>query len=480
MRRAEFFRTTGFRLGLAMAAVLVVGILALSGFVFWYIAADLRERMEMGIRTELRTIVDASPGEAQAEIERHLHFDQRHQKIVGLFSPNQKIILGNLAEWPGPVDENQEFNFLKVVRVDEHGREDHHAMVATHKYADGRVLIVGRAVDDFLELRAKIARALLIGFSPAVALCILGGVILGLRTQKRLTELRRAAHRIIAGHLVERLPTRNRRDDLDQLAVIVNSMLDEIAKLMGDIKGIGEDIAHDLRTPLTRVRARLERGRDHAETREELAETVDKAIAGIDQTLAIVTALLRLAEIEHDRKWAGFAPVDLGEIILAVAELYEPFADDKGLRLHTKIDFCATVRGDKDLLMDAVANLVDNAVKFTKAPGKVLVELRNGAEGPTIRVADSGPGITDSEKENVLRRFYRSDKSRHSPGTGLGLNLVAAIAKQHGFKLSIGDDRPGCIIDLICCGGDAGTQQEASRPRPAAAGGVEASLTEKA
>jgi signal transduction histidine kinase len=463
-----------------MAAVLVVGILALSGFVFWYVAADLRAPIDISIRNELHSIVGASPEDVRPEIERHLRFDPRHIKVIGLFSAEQQPILGNIVEWPGSASKGEEFTVLQVIRADERGPEPHWALVATYQYVDGRILIVGRSVDEFLELRAKAARALLIGLSPAVALSILGGVILGLRTQKRLTELRRAAHRIIAGHLVERLPTRTRSDDLDQLAVIVNSMLDEIAKLVGDIKGIGEDIAHDLRTPLTRVRTRLERGREHAKTREELAETVDKAIAGIDQTLAIVTALLRIAEIEHDRKSAGFAAVDLSEIVLAVAELYEPIADDKGLQLATNIESVAFVRGDKDLLMDAVANLVDNAIKFTPAPGKVLVELRKGAEGPVIRVADNGPGIADNEKENVLRRFYRSDKSRHSPGIGLGLNLVAAIAKQHGFKLTLGNGHPGCIIDLVCRGGHVGSPTEAGQSRSSEAGGPSPRHVEKA
>jgi signal transduction histidine kinase len=454
VRRTEFFRTTWFRLGLAMAAVLVVGILALGGFVFWYISADLRAPLEIAIRTELKAVADPAHTDLQKEIERHLHFDPRHIKLIGLFSPSRQVLAGNLAEWPEPVQVEHEFNLVSAVRVDERGRETHHALVAYYDFPDGRRLVVGRSIEEFLELRAKTGWALLIGMSPAVALCILGGVFLGLRTQRRLTELRRAARRIIAGHLVERLPTRSRGDDLDQLAEIVNSMLDEIAKLMGDIRGIGEDIAHDLRTPLTRVRTRLERARDQAKTRDELAETVDKAIAGIDQTLAIVTALLRIAEIEHDRRRAGFAPVDLAEIVHEVAELYEPIADDKGLVLESRVDSHAVVHGDKDLLMDAVANLVDNAVKFTSPPGKVQLELAVTARGPTIRVSDSGPGIAVADRENVLRRFYRSDKSRHSPGIGLGLNLVAAIAEQHGFTLSIGEGQPGCVIELVCRSSD--------------------------
>jgi signal transduction histidine kinase len=455
VRRTEFFRTTGFRLGLAMAAVLVVGILTLSGFVFWYVSADLRAPIDSAIRAELRSIVDVPADTVEPEIERHLAHDPRHVKIIGLFSSSRQLLAGNLVEWPERTAPDEEFNFVQVTRTDAHGGEIQNALVAIYEYADGRSLIVGRSVDSFLELRAKAARGLLIGLTPAVVLSILGGVVLGRRTQKRLTELRRAARRIIAGRLIERLPIRSRGDDLDQLAEIVNSMLDEIGNLMNEIRGIGEDIAHDMRTPLTRVRARLERARDQAESREELGEAVDKAISGIDQTLAIVTALLRIAEIEHDRRSAGFAPVDLAEIVQAVVELYEPIADDKGLHLSANVEAHAIVHGDRDLLMDAIANLVDNAVKFTPAPGKIIVDLQTGTGGPTIRVRDNGPGIAESERENVLRRFYRSDKSRHSPGIGLGLNLVAAIARQHGFTLSIGDAYPGCIISLVCFSSEA-------------------------
>jgi signal transduction histidine kinase len=464
---AEFFRTTGFRLGVAMAAVLVVVILTLSGLVFWLVAADLRAPVEFAVRNELKTISGAPSDLLQSEIERHLRFDARHVKFIGLFSAARRPQLGNMPEWPASVQEEKEFSFITAVRNEDRGPEAHNVLLALHEYPDGRALIVGRSVDELMELEARAARGLLIGIIPAVALCICGGIVLGLRTQKRLTEVKRAARRIVAGHLGERLPTRSRGDDLDQLAEIVNSMLDEIAKLMGDIKGIGEDIAHDLRTPLTRVRARLERGRENAETREELADTVDKAIAGIDQTLGIVTALLRIAEIEHDRRSAGFGSVDLGDIVQAVAELYEPIADDKGLTLETRIETQATVQGDKDLLMDAIANLVDNAVKFTSAPGTIRIELRDGANGPLIRVCDTGPGIAESERDTVLRRFYRSDKSRGSPGIGLGLNLVAAIVKQHGFKLSIGDANPGCIMEVTCCGAVVTPPAAALTPVPA-------------
>jgi signal transduction histidine kinase len=218
---------------------------------------------------------------------------------------------------------------------------------------------------------------------------------------------------------------------------------------MHEIRDVGDEIAHDLRTPLTRVRARLERARDGAATREELVEAADRAIAGIDQTLAIITALLRIAEIEHRERRVSFREIDLAEVVREAAELYEPIAEEKGLTLATEAG-SVPVYGDRDLLLEATVNLVDNAVKFTPAGGKVWLSALKTPGGPVLRVADTGPGIEESEREAVLRRFYRTDKSRHTDGTGLGLSLVAAIARMHGFSLNIRGGDPGCVVELGC------------------------------
>ena len=218
---------------------------------------------------------------------------------------------------------------------------------------------------------------------------------------------------------------------------------------MRALAGVGEDIAHDIRTPLTRVRATLERGRDQARTLAELQALNDRAIAGLDQSLAIVTALLRIAELDHEQYLAAQDVVPLVEIVRGVGELYDPIAEDKGVALRVEAGDAMAVIGDRDLLFEAVANLVDNAVKFTPAGGAVCIGLRGGADGPVIRVADTGPGIDPAEHDAVTRRFHRADKSRGTPGVGLGLSLVAAIVKRHGFTLVISDG-PGCVVDIIC------------------------------
>jgi signal transduction histidine kinase len=249
--------------------------------------------------------------------------------------------------------------------------------------------------------------------------------------------------------LRERLPTRGGDDPFDQFAVSVNRMLGEIETLIQEIAGIGDNIAHDLRTPLTRVRVRLERGRERAATLDELRAVADQAIAGLDQSLTIITALLRIAEIEHSRRLEGFSQVRLAPLVSEVGDLYEPIAEDKGVTLRVDAADEATVHGDRDLLFEAVANLVDNAVKFTPEGGRVELALLSRDNESVIRVSDTGPGIPESEREAVTKRFYRSDKSRGTEGLGLGLSLVAAIVKLHGFRFTLADG-PGCTVEIAC------------------------------
>jgi signal transduction histidine kinase len=253
----------------------------------------------------------------------------------------------------------------------------------------------------------------------------------------------------VTSDLRERLPTSGRGDTFDQIAVSVNQMLGDIESLVREIAAVGDNIAHDLRTPLTRVRVRLERGRARAASLDELRTVVDQAIGGLDQSLAIVTALLRIAEIEHSRRLEGFSQVPLGPLVREIWDLYEPIAEDKGVALRVNSADETTVHGDRDLLFEAVANLVDNAIKFTPEGGNVDLTLLSREIGTVVQVRDTGPGITEIERESVTKRFYRSDKSRRTEGLGLGLSLVAAIVKLHGFQFVI-TAGPGCTVEIIC------------------------------
>jgi PAS domain S-box-containing protein len=222
-----------------------------------------------------------------------------------------------------------------------------------------------------------------------------------------------------------------------------------LEEALQEAKVVGDNIAHDLRTPLTRVRIRLERGREHAATLEELRAVADKAIAGLDQSLTTITALLRITEIEHTRRREGFSEVQLAPLIREAGDLYDPIAENKGITLRLEASDGAAVRGDRDLLFEAVANLVDNAVKFTPESGRVELILLHQKGETVIRVSDTGPGISEAERDAVTQRFYRSDKSRNTKGLGLGLSMVAAIIKLHGFRFSISAG-PGCTAEIAC------------------------------
>jgi signal transduction histidine kinase len=231
--------------------------------------------------------------------------------------------------------------------------------------------------------------------------------------------------------------------------MIVNGMLDEMETLIESLAGVGRDIAHDLRTPLTRARLMLERGRRNAATLEQLQAVADKTTEALDHSLSIITGILRLAEIEIHQRSAGFGHVPLADIIREVGDMYEPIAEDKGISLVIQSPDELNVHGDRDLLIEAVANLVDNAVKFTPAGGRVEIGLVRRHDETIVRVKDTGAGISEHERDAVLRRFYRSDGIRHTPGLGLGLNLVAAIVKLHGFRFTI-HPGSGCIVEIAC------------------------------
>jgi PAS domain S-box-containing protein len=222
-----------------------------------------------------------------------------------------------------------------------------------------------------------------------------------------------------------------------------------LEEALQEAKVVGDNIAHDLRTPLTRVRIRLERGREHAATLEELRAVADQAIAGLDQSLTTITALLRITEIEHSRRREGFGEVQLAPLIREAGDLYDPIAENKGVILRVEAPDGPTVRGDRDLLFEAVANLVDNAVKFTPEGGRVELVLLHQQSETVIRVSDTGPGISESDREAVTQRFYRSDKSRNIKGLGLGLSMVAAIIKLHSFGLRLSAG-PGCTAEIAC------------------------------
>jgi signal transduction histidine kinase len=441
VRLPDFARTTTFRWTLTIAGAFVLCILVLFGFVYWQTAAYMTARVDGLITEELNVVTASTP-------DWWLRQDPRRIRVAGLFDADGRYIEGNIESLPPGLTREVPTN-AAVVRFDSHGRELQQVRVIAHLLPNGHVFVIGRNIDEIVEIADIVRQTLLLGLLPAFALALIIGIVLSQRAHDRVSEVNRRIQRVVAGDLRERLPTSGRGDPFDQLALSVNGMLGNIESLIREIAGVGDNIAHDLRTPLTRVRVRLERGRAHASTLNEFHTTVDQAISGLDQSLAIITALLRIAEIEHSRRLEGFSQVPLGPLVHEIGDLYEPIAEDKGVALRVESTDEATVHGDRDLLFEAVANLVDNAVKFTPEGGRVELALLRRQGETVIRVSDTGPGIPEMERGAVTKRFYRSDKSRRTEGLGLGLSLVAAIVNLHGFRFTIGGN-PGCTAEIVC------------------------------
>jgi signal transduction histidine kinase len=444
----DFTRTTTFRWTLVVAGAFGLCTLLLFGFVYWQTAAYMMSESDILLSEELQVFAANTPEQRLAEIDDRLRKDPRRVKIAALFGADGHRLAGNVESLPSGLAPDLPIN-AAVVRIGDGGREIQQVRLAAHPLPNGEVLVIGRNIDEITELAEIVRRALVLSLLPAFGLAVAIGTVLSLRAHNRLLEVNRRIQRIVAGDLRERLPTRGGDDPFDQLAVSVNRMLAEIEILIHEIAGVGDDIAHDLRTPLTRVRVRLERGRQHAATLDELRAVADKAITGLDQSLAIITALLRIAEIEHNRRLEGFSQVQLAPLVREVGDLYDPIAEDKRVTLRVDVGDEAIARGDRDLLFEAVANLVDNAVKFTPEGGRVDLGLVLRDGETVIRVRDTGPGISEIEREAVTKRFYRSDKSRRTEGLGLGLSLVAAIVKLHGFRFTI-TAGPGCTVEIAC------------------------------
>ena len=442
----DFVRTTTFRW---TSIAFAVCILLFSAFVYWEAAAYILARVDAAI-TEESLVLAADPTERQLNaIDDRLREDPRRTKVAGLFGADGHRIAGNLKNLPPGLTLNAAVQTAQAIRVDQRGHESMTVRAIARGLPNGNVLVIGRHNGELKDLAEVVARALLLALPFAIGLSLAIGAILSLRVQRRVTGLQALVKRIMSGNLSERIPASGLDHPFDKLAAIANGMLDEIQVLVTDMAGVGNEIAHDLRTPLTRVRVALERGRANATTLAELQSVTDRAIGALDQSLAIMTALLRITEIENSRGKANFNEIALAGLVREVADLYDPIAEDKQVMLRVAPEGGATAYCDRDLLFEAVTNLVDNAVKFTPAGGCIDISLVHGEHENIIRISDTGQGIGEDERDAVMRRFYRSDKSRNTQGVGLGLSLVSAILKLHGFRLTL-NTGPGCVAEIVC------------------------------
>jgi signal transduction histidine kinase len=444
----ELYRTTSFRLAVVFLLLFGAAATLLGNFVYWQTKGYLIERVEQQLALELATYEDVDGSQLQDLLGAHRTMDPRLERPAVLFAPGGQRIAGTALDPPAfrmqakPLDRIFEFIFPA------NGRPSRYRALI-HRLPSGQYLLVAQDMAAAYAFDRLLLRSCIIGGVVTVLLGLIGAAVAGADAVRRIDGVTAAIQRIVRGKLSERLPTRGDFHDLDRLAQEINFMLGEIEHLMHEMKGVCDNIAHDLRTPLTRLLAGLQRARRRSEGMDDYAAAVDEAIAEIHGLLKTFAAMLRIAEVESGARRAGFVELDLSQIATDVFDYYEPMAEEKGVTLQRSCDAAVTMQGDPSLLFEAVSNLVDNALKFTPPGGRVGVSSFADGERQGIVVTDTGPGIPTHQSNAVLKRFYRAEDSRHTPGSGLGLALVAGVAGLHEMAVDIADAGPGCRIALV-------------------------------
>ncbi|MHA6194071.1 sensor histidine kinase [Pseudomonas wadenswilerensis] len=382
-------------------------------------------------------------------------FEERSFDAYGLFDAQFNALGGQIRQMPPGLGLDGRIHELKrCLDADDPRMPADSCDGVALKVPDGRWLVLVRDNGSLFVVTRIILHALLWGLSLTIIPGIAGWYWLRRRPLKRIRAIQATAEQIVAGDLTRRLPLSQRRDELDMLAAIVNAMLDRIERLMHEVKGVCDNIAHDLRTPLTRLRAQLYRIRQQAGDDAPQAEAMEQAIAETDTLMARFRGLLRISELEDRQRRAGFVELQPQEILVELHDFYLPLAEDGEIALSLEVDGpLPQVFGDHELLFEALANLVGNAIKFTPAGGRVRIAAVPDADGLQIAVEDSGPGIPAEERETVLKRFYRSEEGHKHAGFGLGLSIVAAIVDLHGFGLEVGESELGGARLVVHCRG---------------------------
>ena len=444
----RLLRSTGVRFGVFYAGLFSISAAALAGFLWWSTAGLLQRQTDDTLEQDSDSLVETYfqaglPGVLRAVKDR-IAGDIDDDSLYIVADPNLVMLAGNVNAWPASWPMDKEWGRLQVQR----GGLAAEIEVRSFELPGGYHAMVGRDISVLQKLGRLMGEALLWSAAIAVALGTIGALAVRGLFRSTIADVSATTAAIGAGDLTKRVRIAGQDDEFDQLALTINDMLDRIASLMDGVKQVSNAIAHDLRTPITRARTRLEDAATHATSEAELRSALDRAISDLDGIVAIFQALLRISEIEAGARRSHFAEVDITDLMRELAELYEAAADERGVALRTEIADGLTLLGDRDMLQQAVANLLDNALKFSPEEGHILVRAVEENGTLLLEVCDSGPGIPAEERAHATERFFRGETARSTPGSGLGLALVQAVAHLHGGAVILGDAAPGLRATL--------------------------------
>jgi signal transduction histidine kinase len=439
---------------LALIAIGTFGVIASAIFSYVYLSTSsyVRSRSDRAIITEYSSLQGAyerSGRDGLIALIRERIADRSFADNVYVFvDPSSATLGGNLRAWPSTATAAKGWTEFRAPEPlpNTTNRPLLRAMFET--FPGGDRLLVGKDISELDSFTDQIKTAVISGVALIFVLAGVASILVTRRTVGRIEQINATSRAIMQSGLDQRIPLRGSHDEWDRVAENLNLMLDRIETLMVEVKQVSDNVAHDLRTPLTRMRGRLEKAYHGRRMAEDDQSLIGDTIADLDAVLRIFSSITRIAQIETQAQRDAFRTVNLVEIASEVVELYDAAAEQDGTRLIVVGDREVLVSGDRDLIFDAIANLVDNAIKHGRAGGQVVVANENIDGGAVISIADDGRGIPAGEHEHVFKRFYRLEHSRYTPGNGLGLSLVAAVARLHGARIEMLDNAPGLKLKL--------------------------------
>ena len=452
MLLAKTLSSSTFRLALIAIAAFGLIVSAIFSYVYLSTSSYVRGRSDRAIMAEYLSLQAAYQREGRAGlialIQRRMTDGSFADNVYILVDPSRAALAGNLKAWPSTATAASGWTEFRAPEPlpNMKSRPLLRAMLET--FPNGDRLLVGRDISDLDGFTDQIETAVILGVALIFVLAGVTSALVTRRTVGRIEAINATSRAIMLSGLDKRIPLRGTKDEWDSVAENLNLMLDRIETLMGEVKQVSDNVAHDLRTPLTRMRGRLELAYHNQRIGENDQLLIGDTIADLDAVLRIFSSLTRIAQIETQARKGAFRTVNLAEIGSEVVELYDAAAEQEGTRLTFIGDREVLVTGDRDLIFDAIANLVDNSIKHGRAGGQVVVAIQNVDGTPVISISDDGPGIPADEYEHVFKRFYRLEHSRCTPGNGLGLSLVAAVARLHGARIEMLDNSPGLKLTL--------------------------------
>ncbi len=454
MRPTRVFKTESFRSAALFATLFLLLSWVLLGVVYWIVNDTQTAALVEAIDADISTIKNGYRGEGLPEAIEVIHQRLGSGKYSGADLPGGYILIRDeaTAKYEGNL-QLKEFRLgLFSVPAPRNQKLDSTVTVLGRGVyiADGIYLFVGRDTSQISATRVRILQAFAWIEGVSIVLAGLGGIFFSVQFMRRIDAITRTCQSIIAGKFTDRIPLRGSGDELDTLSVAINNMLDRISTLLDNLRQVSSDVAHDLRTPLTHLRNRLEEARQKSVTTDDYAAVVSHAIDDTDHLLVIFSALLRISQIESGSRLAAFSALSLTDILQRICEMYGPVAEDEHHVLLHDIQKDVRIRGDGELLTQMFSNLIENAIRHTPSGTRILIRLAVSGNTVAASVEDNGPGIPLGEYDKVFRRFYRLTSSRSTPGYGLGLALVAAIANLHNAKIELSDNHPGlrCLISF--------------------------------